>query len=349
MLKLKKRKDGRYQLPVKLPNGKYKYLYARTESELKEKYNILCRQLLMGNISEQKMTVSEWLDIWYRQKENEGTSDSRLTVYDCAIRLYIKPTIGSMQLADVKQLHIDNIISVMHDKSKAYQQEVVKVLKQAYEYAVANDVVNKNPCKNIKFSGTDTKEKEPLTLEQQKELLEKTSTERSKLFVALALFAGLRRGEILSLKWSDITENVIKVKASTVFKNNQPTNKGTKSKAGTRDIPIPKPLQDIFDTVENKKGFVIKNSNGEQCSQQSYKILWESVENKVDYHVKPHILRHTYITNLFNAGVDAKTAQYLAGHANISTTLKIYTHLSNKNTNDATDKLTAYFNSQANK
>lgn len=65
--------------------------------------------------------------------------------------------------------------------------------------------------------------------------------------------------------------------------------------------------------------------NGGALSQTSFSNLWDMVRS-LDFHVTPHQLRHTYITRLFESGLDIKEIQYLAGHTTIDMTLRVYTH-----------------------
>ena len=135
-----------------------------------------------------------------------------------------------------------------------------------------------------------------------------------------------------------------------------------KTKAAKRDIPIPKCLADhlAMEKERSVSEYVICNRQGGPLSESQYYRLWNQVRVRstmertnysyingqkikktfkpalgqrcrfrdyyytLDFHVSPHILRHTYITNLIHAGVDPKTVQYLAGHKNSKVTMDIY-------------------------
>lgn len=159
----------------------------------------------------------------------------------------------------------------------------------------------------------------------------------------------------------------IAVRRALRWENNQPiVEERLKSIAAKRDIPIPPQLAACLkvEKERSKSDFVISNSTGGPKSQTQFKNLWNvvtarsvgtrtyttrdkdgkkvkvTVEQRkgercnrhnfcysIDFEVTPHILRHTYITNLFMAGVDLKTVQYLAGHTTIEMSLNTYTHL----------------------
>lgn len=136
-----------------------------------------------------------------------------------------------------------------------------------------------------------------------------------------------------------------------------------KTKAAKRDIPIPKCLVDCLREAKatSISDYVIADSNGEPLSYSQFQRVWKyitvrstkertyykyvngqsikysvkptlgmkqknkpSIQYTIDFDVTPHLLRHTYITNLLYAGVDPKTVQYLAGHENSKTTMDIY-------------------------
>ena len=136
-----------------------------------------------------------------------------------------------------------------------------------------------------------------------------------------------------------------------------------KTPAAKRDIPIPQLLVDCLKAEKEKSlsDYVISDSNGEPLSDSQFCRLWhyitarrvkerkiyryingekihhtispklgercrtnKSIYYTLDFHVTPHLLRHTYITNLIHEGVDPKTVQYLAGHENSKVTMDIY-------------------------
>lgn len=169
----------------------------------------------------------------------------------------------------------------------------------------------------------------------------------------------------------------IAVKQALSWENCQPviTSK-LKSKAAYRNIPLPPQLVDCLLDQKNKNSdspYVIQMKNGGALTEASFQSLWGIVNARktgetkrkrkdgdvlkkvviekelgqscpnhaftfsIDFIVTPHILRHTYITNLFLSGMDVKTVQYLAGHATVEMSLNTYTHLVNNKPTDLID------------
>ena len=171
----------------------------------------------------------------------------------------------------------------------------------------------------------------------------------------LCLYAGLRREEALGLRWENVHLDAatpyldVRTYCSWQGKNQAVVSAGLKSAAAKRSVPIPPPLFECLSAMraDSKSEFVVCNQSGGAVSATGFRRMWEAVKRRtvregyalgdtirnhdvvvsLDFHVTPHQLRHTYITELIQASADIKTVQYLAGHATVQLTLNIYTHL----------------------
>lgn len=223
-----------------------------------------------------------------------------------------------------------------------------------------------NPCVDLRAGGKRAAEKEALTRQQMRTLEDAVAGTRIYPFVMVGLYAGLRREEILGLEWDcvhlDGAAPYISVRRALRWVHNQPVvSDELKSAAARRDVPIPPTLVGcLADLQRTATGdYVISSSDGQPWSMTAYRNAWryitrrqtgtakrtehgetvlrekklgETVRNSkvqitIDFDVTPHILRHTYITNLILSGANVKVVQYLAGHSKVETTLNIYTHL----------------------
>lgn len=179
-----------------------------------------------------------------------------------------------------------------------------------------------------------------------------------KAFVSICLYTGMRRNEILALTKNDIDfENkVIHVNKTIVCdENHKPTLKqGTKTDAGTRDIPIVDKLRNVLkeymsQNCKDSNSLLFPTRSGGLYSSGAFEYRWKSILKKVNQFmpeniqttVTPHYLRHNFATELFYAGVDLKAVQYIMGHSNLNITLQIYTDLK-MDTASVADKLNAY-------
>lgn len=236
--------------------------------------------------------------------------------------------------------------------SKSLNDKVIQILRGVFNAAVDNNLIAKSPVPTkIKSKGVRTKEKTALTADQSKRLLNAVSSTRAYLFCLIALQTGMRRGEICGLMWEDIDldKQIIHVRHNAVFTSSQTiVSEALKTSAAVRDIPIPPTLLDTLKGLKSSGGspFVLHMDNGKPLSQSSFSNLWDMVRRRtvadpaelgtkatnskmvrsLDFHVTPHLLRHTYITRLFESGLDIKEIQYLAGHTTVDMTLRVYTH-----------------------
>ncbi len=120
------------------------------------------------------------------------------------------------------------------------------------------------------------------------------------------------------------------------FLSNQPDPVDElKTRAAHRSIPIPAPLREVLLDTPHLSPSIVTAADGGPMTRSAFARMWAKVTQAVSFHLTPHMLRHTYATTLYRAGVDLRTAQRLLGHSSIQMTADIYTHL------DAEDALSA--------
>lgn len=329
---MKKRKDGRYPIKVTLPNGEVRFVYGRTQQEAKDKRDALRLEYAMGKTSVNKtVTVQEWVEKWWQAAKEGRTGHSSQRGYVASINNYINPIIGSIKLNDIRPIHIQNMINEMgrSGKSQSLQRQVLVTLNGAFKYAVRNGLLIGNPAQYAEYYQVDKKGRDALPSKQIVELLNACRDMRAELPIHLALYCGLRRGEIVALKWTDIDieNHAFQIQKAVEFISNRPNEKKPKSRAGVRVIPIPPHLWDMLQKQTKTSLFIVPSARNTQMSEQSFRRLFEPVQRKVSFHFTAHILRHTYATLLDRLGVSPKTCQYLLGHAELATTKDIYTHI----------------------
>ena len=358
-------KTGYYRKRLKLTDGTWKDVRARTKEDLRKKLYELETAQRMGVILDDDTTVAELLAQWYHNRKGE-LSFSRQRDFANAINNHICPVIGAMKVRNIKPEHCQRVMAKLAGKSKSLQTKVLGVMKMGFECAVDNGLIIRSPCTKLKAGGKPAQEKVPLTPEQCTALEAATKGTRVYLFILLGLYAGLRREEICGLRWNDVD---LKSKAPSLTVNNAvrfENNEGIfpsplKTKASHRTIPLPSKLADELRAAKKKSSssFVIPARGGDHASLQTVRNLMRIVERRMvpdedtaeqkdkkseekekekkkrgpqiertlDFQVTPHILRHTYITRLCQSGLDIKKIQYLAGHSDIKMTLGIYSHV----------------------
>jgi integrase len=164
----------------------------------------------------------------------------------------------------------------------------------------------------------------------------------------LMLYAGLRRGEALALRWEDIDGDVIHVKQGVHFEDNAPVTGAPKTPAAVRDVPLFAPIREALATVPRTCAFVCTGAEGKPVTSSAWARGWVAFNHAMEraagqpFSVRAHDLRHTFASMLYDAGVDIKTAQKLLGHASPEITMQIYTHLSDAREASSIGKMEAY-------
>ncbi len=265
--------------------------------------------------------------------------------------------------------------------SKKVLSDLRMTANQIFKFAIANRVLDYNPALAVMVpSGAPQKKRRALTDEEIQRIME--MPHRAQTAAMIMLYAGLRRGEVIPLTWADINldARTIHVCKSVKMVGGRPVVKpGAKTAAGERTVDIPLILVDFLrarkaavceeaEKVQAIRPLVCPSANGEMMTDSAFDRLWESY--LVDMNLKygdfrdmdksptskfdpggvpfriekftAHCLRHTFATLLYKAGVDVLTAKAQLGHADIKTTLQIYTHLDNKYKRNSMDKLDVF-------
>lgn len=343
--KLKRRADGRYQRKVTLSDGRQKIVYGRTESELKAAVSSLLSEDDAGLQIGDHTLVGEWAKIWL--------NSYKLSLRAATVRMYrgcynkhIMPVLGCMELRDVRPVHVRKVMSSIADKSESTQSKVLLTMRQLFETARQNSLLLRNPCDGIKITRhAKSTAKKYLTPEQADTLMRTVTEPRARAFCALCLYAGLRKEEALGLRWDDIGPASMAISRGVTFPDgNQPDpSMELKNRASRRVLPIPKKLREVLLATPHIGEYVVPTSTGEVMTSTVYQRLWKSsVASLLDFPLHAHMLRHTYATTLYRAGVDLRTAQQLLGHATIQMTAEIYTHLEAEDSLKAVHRIDEY-------
>lgn len=345
MAELKKRKDGRYQRRVTLSNGKTKLVYGRTKAELSAAVRAVQAEDSAGLEVGDHTLVGEWAKIWldtYKSRLRPAT----VKMYRDTYNLHIMDAIGGMELREVRPVHVRRVMAAVADKSDSLQHKVLLTMRQIFQTARQNHLIAYDPTDGIKPTphARPTK-KQYLTQEEGAALISAIDEPRAKVFCALCFYCGLRREEALGLQWTDIGPAALVVSRAVTFPDgNQPDpSMELKTKAAHRIIPIPAALRKILDETPRIGLHVVPNADGGVMTKTGYTRMWAHVTSVTGIPVHAHMLRHSYATSLYRAGVDLRTAQQLLGHSTIEMTANIYTHLEASDSLQMASRLDEYF------
>lgn len=363
---IKKRGNDSYQLRVCCGTdykGKPKFYYKtvkcsskhKAEKELAIFYaNVVSGKVKRGNTQ----TVGQLADYWYNHHALNNLKRSSLRSVKSAIKIHIKPSFGDVRANKLKRFDIQQWIDEMAlDLSPKSIRNIYSVLHTIMEYAYTFEIIDKNPCENIKLPKKKTTEASFLKKEEIFVLLnslEELPAEQLKFKCAIEImiFGGLRKGEVLGLDWDNVhfDDNTIKIVKTRMIGEGMGVYEDTpKTDTSIRTVPLP---QSIINDLENlrlqqeelkkklypewkESNAVLQGNFGRELYPQVLQRWFTSFIKKIGIpNITLKSLRHTHTSML----VDIPDIQILEiskrlGHSKTSTTMNIYAHLiENKNT-----------------
>ena len=351
----------RYATHITTVGGKRVYVSAKTKEELDKKVAQLKAEMGAGVDISDNTLFNDYADLWLqaykKPKVRQNTYDTLLWHLEKNIKPYFK---GRM-LREIKPIHIQGFLASISTYSYSVQSSSVCIVKAIFLTAEDNGLILKSPVRSRdKASGQKPKEKEALTNDQAKRLLDAVKGTHAYLFCLLALSTGMRKSEILGLMWEDIDfeEGYINVCHSlplSEIREHTAVTSLLKTDSAYRRIPMPLLLRHTMEQEfkQSKSAYVIAGPDNSHSTRSSFGSLWGVVKARtaskkypvgtvrsmhhnghytvtLDFECHPHLLRHTYITQLFESGMDIKQVQYLAGHSTPAMTLRVYTHYRQK-------------------
>ena len=297
-----------YEKSIKNENGDWRKVYASTPEELAQKVKARKRQVEYLKALQANPTVAVYANTWMDMRPSD-LSASRLADYDLALRQHILPYIGDKHIMEVTT---QDIADMMHAQdgdaknpqvkanaklSRSMQQKVVYVLKGIFAQAVTDGYIKNDPTETLKPGGKTTEQKDALTHPQREQLEATIRDTRVYPFVMLGLYAGLRREEILGLKWDAVhltgKAPYIEVVRSLKWEGGHPVlSNELKSSAAKRNVPIPDNLVAVLRALQASQApgtaYVITDTRGRLMSQQAYTNLWALVQRRQTDAYRPH-------------------------------------------------------------
>lgn len=310
---------------------------------------------MMGRLSDDRVTFAEYAGKWLlNEKKQSVRGNTYEGTYRNCVEKHLIPYFGKFAIASVRKADIQKFLNGKVFLSESMLQKLRLTLNQIFEDACDNEVIYKNPCKHIQLplSKQHPKNIEPYTVEEVQTLLEYSKSHQFGLSVLILLKCGLRRSELLGLRWQDVDleNSLIHVTQAVTEVRGKAICGAPKSKTSARTLPLDQELKEILEcqpriravhkgrgknrvSITIKNQFVISDSNGNAMRPTNWekRVYYRFME---DFHqkypgipiLKPHGLRHTYGSRLYNNGhgMDIYTIQKLMGHSSIEVTTGVY-------------------------
>lgn len=339
-----KRKDGRWEgryHKARNEQGKlvYGYIYGQKYREVKQELERLKAHysLPQQNMSLFQGSVEEWLTYWLDYLIIRQIKRSTYASYQTKMGKHILPYIGKKKLLQLGKKEVTELLILLSEKGLSLTtiHNVLTIFKSAMNKAYSEKAILENPCDGVMLPTIRKKEIAILSREQQQKLEKVALQDPNCSPIIIALYTGLRIGEIGGLTWSDINLESKTIHVVRTIQRVSVAGKTTKteiifdlpkSKSSVRKIPIAKNL--LAYLTEKKKeavsAFVInhKSSYAEPrlINYWFKKTLSQAEIDPIHFHA----LRHTFATRCIENGIDIATLSSLLGHQSIKLTLDTY-------------------------
>lgn len=386
-----KRKDGLWAAQYTDNMGKKRTLYGKTQQIAREKMKQALKQSDAGILMDKNSItlvdwLKEWLEVYQKPVLRPGSySNDYFNTYNHIIPAFPKVLLKDLR-SDMLQKYFNEkaISGRMNGKgglSVPVLKNLKKILTNALNVAVDNNIIPFNVAVKVRLPKMACKEKRILTQEEQRNFEDAVSMSDNPLafMFLLDLYTGLRIGELLGLKLSDIDlQNKVINVSRTIYRTKIPGKRGTKiiigepkTAKGRRTIPLPDFIVELLEqyikdrnaTVEameglwqrktreeatdwKDEGFLFISSWGTTPDSTGIRMTFKRLLAKANIseeNLTLHSLRHTFTTRCVESGFDVKSLADILGHTDTRMTLNIYTHALAEQKRNNMDKLSDFF------
>ncbi len=319
-----------------LPNRKQKW---KTIGPSKKEAEMALREVMgaidRGEYMELKeINFSDFARVWLRDHAESRVKPSTLKFYQDIIRLHLLPYFGAIQLTAISPHSVERYKTAKRKEGKLSARTIgyhLGLLKSMFKRAIIWGYLRSNPAEYIERPRAEKKEMIILTREELLKFLEEVRQKYHALFLTAAM-TGMRRGEILALRWSDInwSRSEIHVRQNYVLGKFQEP----KSKSSIRTIPMLSVLAKTLkkhrlSSPSNDLDLVFASKEGTPLYFENiYRREFLPTLRRADLpQIRFHDLRHTYASLLLAQGENIKVVSQILGHASTQTTLNTYAHV----------------------
>ena len=347
------RSDGRWEGRIVVGyddegKPKTKNVTAKTKYECEEKLKALKEE--HGKVTERikpDMTFGAWIDFWYQNFVKHVIKETTRTDYENSIYLHIIPSIGDIPLNELTQNDLQQFYSKLKKSGRLQYEDLFgrelsdRMVRSchfrcraALEKAIEERLITKNPSTGCKLPPKKGREMQVLTPSEINRFLARAKEEGYYEMFLLELSTGMRRGELLGLKWGDLNLQTgeLRISRQVVAVSGKVIVQPPKTKTSVRAIMLPPYMTAILRDMKKDKTcdwiFPSPNKEGEPrhptAIHQRFKLILKRAGCK---DIRFHDTRHTFATMALENGMDVKTLSGIIGHISAETTLNTYSHI----------------------
>lgn len=294
-----------------------------------------------------KILYKDWLWYWM-QKKKDYIKESTYSNYSNIISNHIIPELGNIKLSNLNNKLIQEYLINKYKTGRldgngglSYKtiRDIIAVVKSSLKYAIKEEMINNI---NLDFTYPKIANKDKIYIMPKKDqerlitYIKQDENTRS-LGILLALYSGIRIGELCALQWKDIDfkDNILHINKTLqriyIKDNKESVSKiiitNPKTHNAERDIPLNKGFAHILKKHQTESNNYILSNCDKWIEPRTYRRYFKKCLDKAKIgQINFHGLRHTFATNCIKLGVDYKTVSELLGHANVNITLNLYVH-----------------------
>ncbi|HZR39576.1 MAG TPA: tyrosine-type recombinase/integrase [Ktedonobacteraceae bacterium] len=348
-----RRNDGRWAASMTLEDRKRKTFYGKTRKEVQEQLKAALHQQQEGTlITAPQQTLKHYLEYWLEEVHRQSIRPRTYERYEQIVRLHLVPSLGHHLLQKLLPQHLQSFYNkkLKEGLSTTTVISFHNLLHKALDHAVRWSLVAHNVCEKVSPPRRKHFEIQPLNLEQVQQLLAVARGHPQEALFVVALTTGMRRGELLALKWQDINLETGSLQIRRVLSRIPGTFPGKgyveaepKTEKSRRSLILtPFALEALkqhrLQQVEAKlkagsqwqeHDYVFSTSKGTHLNpDQDVRVQLKKLLKKAQLpEIRFHDLRHSAATLLLSMGVHPKIVQEILGHTKIATTLDVYSHV----------------------
>jgi len=328
--------------------------------------------LMKGNYQEpSKINVGEWLDEWIEGRKH-SIAYSTYRNYKGMIKNHLKPTVGNIKISKLTARKVQKVVreKLENGNTKGKGGLSTRTVKYIYQtlhaalgQAVKERIISINICEAVEIPSKQQEKKLHTWNKKEIKKFLDTALKEGRFYEVyfLALNTGMRKGELLGLKWEDVNleKRKLTVTRQLAAGENGLHFKKVKTNSGNRVIPLTLQLVTFLKKLRTKQkenqlalGEIYQDSNLVLCRDNGKYIYpraltrdFKPLIEKTDIpEIRFHDLRHTFATQFLEAGGNIKTLQQILGHSSISVTMDTYSHVNDEMLNLAAEKMEVMFN-----
>ena len=351
-----KRKDGRWQAAVYVPQPdgteKRKFVYGKTRDEAEDERRKLVDKAHSGiPVPTRSPKFGEWLPYWLEEVVKPTRKKTTYSKYEMHCRLYLMPELGAKSVEKFNvQLYRKFLNAHAKRHGAATAWETHAVLRSALSAACREELIDRNVARIVEPPRVARAKNDPWTIEETRAFLAQVRGDPLYAAIMLAVALGLRRGEIVGLKWSqvDFSSGVIHLGRQLQRRNGELYEDTTKG----RERPMPLPLICVIALRWQRwRWLAMRERAGAAWEENDYVFVTRTgrpIEGRNLYRsftriaraanvrvVRLHDARHGFATLMADSGVEPRLLMELMGHSEIGVTMNVYAHVVQKSKREA--------------